>query len=270
MHPNAQFDFCLLIPCYNNFPGLIHSIRSVVYDPAKYCVLVVDDGSKESVDENSVRNELNEKINLVVLRNEYNLGITYTLNRGLAYILNHFDTLFIARLDCGDICHSERFVKQVEWMHDNPSTMLLGSWCYFQERDTLERYTYRTPLLHDEIKKEMYYRNVFIHPTVMFRTGIVTEIGLYPGNFPYAEDYAFFWRIIERYPSAIIGECLVTCEINKSGISYQNKSKQLMARWRVVNAFGANLALKFLACARLILLFIIPGQLSLRFKKWRS
>ncbi|RYG36043.1 MAG: hypothetical protein EOO01_31080 [Chitinophagaceae bacterium] len=149
-------------------------------------------------------------------------------------------------------------------------TALLGSWCYFEEKDTHEKYIYRTPVEHSAILKEMYFRNAFIHPTVMFRKSVLKEVGFYPKSFEYAEDYAFFWRIIRLFPCAILDECLVTCEINKGGISYQNKGKQLIARWRVVNAFGSNLALKFIACARLILLFIIPRELTLQIKKWMT
>jgi glycosyltransferase involved in cell wall biosynthesis len=270
MPANAHYDFCLLIPCYNNLPGLLHSLESVVYIADKFCIVIVDDGSKEPVTESQLKEALNTQTNLTILRNEHNLGITDTLNKGLTWIDEHINTAYIARLDCGDTCHPERFFRQMEWMRNNPATGLLGTWCYFEEKATGEKYIYRTPLDHAAILKEMHLRNVFIHPTVMFNNSVLKETGLYPTTFEHAEDYAFFWRIIQSYPSAILGECLVTCEINKEGISYQNKSKQLKARWRVVKTFGSNLALKFLACARLILLFLIPGMLTLQFKKWRT
>ena len=44
-----EIDFCLLIPCYNNFNVLIVSLKSVIYSAGNYLVLVIDDGSKETV-----------------------------------------------------------------------------------------------------------------------------------------------------------------------------------------------------------------------------
>ena len=34
----------------------------------------------------------------------------------------------IARMDSDDICHPERFEKQINFMIDNPDVKVLGSW----------------------------------------------------------------------------------------------------------------------------------------------
>ena len=44
-----KIDFYLLIPFYNNLPGLLHSLQSVQYDADKYAVGIVDDGSTQPV-----------------------------------------------------------------------------------------------------------------------------------------------------------------------------------------------------------------------------
>jgi hypothetical protein len=44
-----EMDFCLLIPCYNNFNGLIVSLKSVIYSSENYLVLFIGDGSKEAI-----------------------------------------------------------------------------------------------------------------------------------------------------------------------------------------------------------------------------
>ena len=79
-------DFCLLIPCYNNFNGLIVSLKSVIYSSGNYLVLVIDDGSKESVTIERINAAMDVKKPVVVLQNEKNLGITATLNKGLSWI----------------------------------------------------------------------------------------------------------------------------------------------------------------------------------------
>ena len=53
-----ELDFCLLIPCYNNKAGLMHSLTSVKYPPNRFLVLVVDDGSAEPINEKEISNQL--------------------------------------------------------------------------------------------------------------------------------------------------------------------------------------------------------------------
>ncbi|HKO79785.1 MAG TPA: glycosyltransferase [Chitinophagaceae bacterium] len=270
MKPFGEIDFCLLIPCYNNYEGLVLSLKSVVYPTDNFLIVVIDDGSKEGVTLERINQGIGIKKPMIVLQNEKNLGITATLNKGLAWIEENTDTKYIARLDCGDICAAERFVMQVQYMDANSQIGLLGSWCQFQDKKTLEKYSYRTPVQHADIIKTMYFRNVFIHPTVMFRRTLLKQSGYYPGGFELAEDYAFFWKLIKIKQSFILDKFLVVCDLNKGGLSYSNKGKQLIARWRVVKTFGSNLALKITACARLIVLFILPKGIALQLKKWRK
>lgn len=263
-------DFCLLIPCYNNFDGLIVSLKSVMYSPENYLVVILDDGSKDAVTAERVYKEINKNKPVVVLQNEKNLGITATLNKGLSWIEKNTGAKYIARLDCGDICMEERFIMQVQYMDAHPEAGLVGSWCRIIDEETSFNYSYKAPLQHDAIKKAMYFRNVFMHATVMFRTSLLKEVGYYPINFEYAEDYAFFWKLINASESFVIDKFLVICELNKKGLSYSNKSKQLLARGKVVRTFGSNLVLKITAYIRLILLFILPKEIALQLKKRRG
>ncbi len=266
----SVLDFCLLIPCYNNFNGLIRSLESVTYFSGNYVVLIVDDGSNEPLSLERIKNELKEAKPLVVLRNEKNSGITAALNKGLAWISENTNTKYIARLDCSDICHPERFIIQVQYMNDHPGVGLTGSWCQIIDKEISFSYSYKTSVQHDDICKEMYYRNVFMHATVMFRASLLKKSGYYPTNFEYAEDYAFFWMLIKVSQSFVLDKFLVICELNKGGLSYSNKGKQLKARWKVVRAFGKNKLMQSFAFIRLLLLYILPKELLLHLKKWKG
>ena len=266
----GEIDFCLLIPCYNNFSGLIISLESVVYPSENYLVLVIDDGSKDPVTIERLNKEMKIKKPVVVLQNEKNLGITVTLNKGLSWIEENTNTKYIARLDCGDTCVAERFVTQVQYMDANPEIGLTGSWCRIIDEETSFNYSYKAPVQDDAIRKAMYFRNVFMHATVMFRTSLLKKTGYYPTNFEYAEDYAFFWNLMNVSKVCIIGKFIVVCELNKRGISYKNKGKQLFARAKVINAFGSNLVLKISAYMRLALLFVLPKGILLQLKKWKG
>jgi hypothetical protein len=156
----------------------------------------------------------------------------------------------------------------VQYLDAHTGTGLIGSWCGFEDRESGTGYLYKTPSQHKDILKAIHFRNLFIHPTVMFRTCLLKEVGYYPTDFEYAEDYAFFWKLARARESAILTEFLVTCELNKGGISYKNKRNQLLARARVVRTFGSNLVFRLIAYSKLLILFLVPQRMTLQIKKW--
>lgn len=263
-------DFCLLVPCFNNEAGLIRSLCSVVYDPSKCVAVVVDDGSSSPLDQTKLQHDIGNSIEVKVLRMERNGGITKALNAGLDWITRNVDTGLIARLDCGDLCDPQRFDLQAGLMKQDMELVLTGSWCYFRDYGSGQQYGYITAVTHENIMKEMHSRNVFIHPTVMFRTSAVIEAGFYPGGFELVEDYALFWKLARLGKVAVIDKFLVTCEIRKTGISFSNKGKQLIARWKVVRTFGSAPVLKLGGFLRLTTLLVLPKGLVLWLKQKKA
>lgn len=264
---NKPFDFCLLIPCYNNFEGLILSLKTVNYFPGRYTILIMDDGSEAPVTSEKIKSLVNTQCDLFILRNETNKGITDALNKGLKWIEENNNCKFVARLDCGDQCDRSRFYKQMEYLGAHPDTGLLGSWCTFENKSTSLRYLYKTPSQHDQIKKAMYFRNVFIHPTVIFKTELLKKAGYYPTNFDHAEDYAFFWQLTKITNTHIIDELLVACEINDKGISLKNRKEQLNSRRRIIATYGTDMFLKTSGIFRIWVLLLLPKRLVLLLRK---
>lgn len=266
MGPQKEFDFCLLIPCYNNRQGLLRSLQSVHYDTARYYVLIVDDGSEEALEVVSLKTEIDREMSLYVLRKTVNEGITKALNDGLKWIETRNDVQYVARLDCGDTCMEDRFYKQVNLLNINKQIVLSGTWCVFRDPVTGKAYTYRTPTEHEAIVRGMHYRNLFIHPTIIFRLTTAKAIGYYPEDFEYAEDYAFCWGLLNEGEGHIMEEVLVCCEISHTGISWKNKRKQLKARWKVIKKFASHTIRKVLGFTRVLTLFLIPANLILCLK----
>jgi len=262
-----KIDFYLLIPFFNNLPGLLHSLRSVQYDADKYTVVIVDDGSSEPITHDVLYKELSRNISVEIIQLPCNKGITAALNTGLQWILKQDNAPFIARLDCGDVCSPERFHRQVAFLKENPSVNLVGSWCIFKDHTTNVAYRYITPTRHKKIKRGMHFRNIFIHPTVMWRFDAMKDGELYPDTFPDAEDYGFFYQLLKKGEGAIIPEYLVTCEINHKGISLSSRKKQLQSRIKVVQEYGRNRVLRYLGVFKLRLLLIIPYNIVFSIKK---
>lgn len=261
------YDFHILIPFYNNLPGLIRSLRSIVYDPLAYCLLIVDDGSKEMLRHEDLLSYLPQSLSLTILRLRENQGITKALNTGLKWLEENGNSRYIARLDCGDLCTPDRFDRQVAFLDGHPEVGLVGSWCIFKDFRTGDSYRYKTPTEHKKILKEMHFRNVFIHPTVMWRSDMTRKVGVYPENFPRAEDYGFFYEIISVSEAAVLPSELVISEINPQGISLQFRREQLKSRMKVVRQYGKNRIFRLLGVLKLWLLLVIPYKIILNIKK---
>jgi glycosyltransferase involved in cell wall biosynthesis len=262
-----MLDFYILIPYYNNADGLFRSLNSIKYIKEKYRVLIVDDGSviplcKELFPENIWENHLIELIKL-----PHNKGITAALNTGLEYILKKNDAYFIARLDCGDICMPGRFYLQVETLHANPEIQLLGTWCLFKDFKTGSQYLYKSKTTHTEIVKEMHWKCSFIHPTVMFTKKVLEDAGSYPDGYPYAEDYAFFFKICLRYQTQILPQALTIAEITNTGLSSTKRKPQFVSKLKVVLQFHKYKRLMLYGLLRQIVLYILPFSFILGIKK---
>ena len=262
-----SYDFCLLIPYYNNLPGLISSLKSIVYDSLAYALLIVDDGSNDPLLKEDILPYLPQPLSITILRLGENQGITRALNTGLRWLEEKQCCRYIARLDCGDLCTPDRFQRQVQFLDANPKISLLGSWCIFKNFRTGDSYRYITPTAYKDILKEMHFRNVFIHPTVMWRSCITREIGVYPEDFPHAEDYGFFYEIISRDEAAVLPAELVICEINPQGISLHYRNEQLKSRIKVIRQYGNNRLLRLIGVFKLWILLVIPYKMILETKK---
>ena len=264
-----ELDFCLLIPCYNNTEGLKRSLASVHYPTNKYLIVVVDDGSNDPVTFESIQ-QVGEQKPIHILRLESNKGITYALNTGLQWILNNTAAKYIGRLDCSDVCHEKRFVEQVHFLETHLTVGLLGSWCIFKSKDSAHAFRYTTPLTDSAIRKWMHLRNVFIHPAVMFRTELIKKAGLYPYQYPHAEDYAFFWMLLQHTEAAILNQYLVTCTLNPAGLSAANRRLQMESCKKIIAQFGNNPLLKALGLLNTLLRMLLPQKLILRLKTWKT
>ena len=261
-------DFYVVIPCYNDLSGLIESLNSIHYHDEKFAILIIDDGSDDPVQRSVLKPFLTKDLQLEIIRIPVNMGITNALNAGLQWLRDHSTQFrYVARLDCGDLCDVNRFHRQVEYMDHHPDTDLLGSWCVFRNFDNDESYTYKTPSDIKRIRRGMYFRNIFIHPTVMWRAESMRDKS-YPEKFPHAEDYGLFYELIHQdLKCVILPEVLMICRLRQQGLSFANRDEQLKSRIKVIRQFGNNRVLKGLGVLKLGILRLIPYSIVFRIKK---
>ncbi len=205
----------VLMPVYNGEKYLreaIDSILSQIFTDFEF--LIINDGSTDqSV---AIINSYHDpKIRLV--HNEKNLGLIYTLNKGLG--LSRGD--YIARMDCDDISLRGRLKTQVDFLENHPDVAVLGT-----SVKTLgaNKDIWKYPKRNDEIKFELLFRSVLAHSSVIFRTGL--EGLVYDEKYENAEDYELWCRLIERYKFHNLQTPLVKYRIHEGQESEINKENQ--------------------------------------------
>ena len=113
----------VLMGIYNCAPTLqeaLDSLYAQTYQDFK--IILCDDGSKDDTlkiaEENAKKHP-----NVVVIKNERNMGLNYTLNHCLEYA----DTEYCARMDGDDISLPTRFEKQIKFMDEHPELALCST-----------------------------------------------------------------------------------------------------------------------------------------------
>ncbi len=255
----------LLIPHYNNIEGLQKSLGSINETEA-IDVLVVDDGSNEVPDLSELKQNFTNINEIFLIDLKQNKGIETALNTGLDWIRTK-KYKYIARLDAGDTCEINRFHIQKQYLQEHTDIYLIGSWVNFVDMEDNVLFTLKVPTEHQEIKKKMFFNNMFIHPSVMFRANVIEEIGLYPYDFPALEDHAYFFNMVNHYKTANIPKALINYEMNPESISNLKRKTQVKSRIRLIKKYFYFGYYPIAGLIRSYILFFFPRNILTKLKQ---
>ena len=250
-----QSSIIIIIPHYNDLIGLHNTISSIDED-IDLDIIIIDDGSINKPDYKSI--EIKHTVFLEFL--DKNSGIETALNLGLDFSLKK-DYKLIGRLDCGDLCHKNKFTKQVKYLNKNQDVMLLGCWARVLDEKHIFKFYLKHPVNYKKIKTGMYLNSMFVHPSVVFRSEIISTTGKYPLNRKAAEDYAFFFKVVNYYKSENYPEILLDYIISTKSISVKNRKKQVYNRIRVLLDNFYFGPLPVYGILRNIILMLIPVKI---------
>jgi hypothetical protein len=203
----------VLMTVFNGERHLREAIDSVIGQTfGDFELLVVDDGSTDgtaalldAVSDPRVR----------VTRNDENLGLTPSLNRGLALARG----ALVARHDADDVSEPERLARQVAFLDANPEVALVGAW-YRKIDDAGASLGERTlPMDHDRIRLALNFYCPFVHSAAAFRASVVREMGGYDEAFVYAQDYDLWSRLAVAHRVANVGEPLVRYRVGATTLT---------------------------------------------------
>ena len=181
----------VFIPVYNRERYLVETLDSVLAQSfTDFEVVLVDDGS---VDRSIEIIEAYQDPRIRLFRNEKNLGIPRTRNRGLEEARGEF----IALLDSDDIMLPKRLQTQLDYFDAHAECVGLGSWSQYinAEGKVIKRLCTR-PLSNQKIKASLLFHCAIHNRTFMARASVLKELG-YNNDFTRCQDYELLMRLAD-------------------------------------------------------------------------
>lgn len=174
--------------------------------------VICDDGSTVNTEVFSELKNLDPRI--VVICNETNRGLAYSLNR----CIEESKGIYLARQDADDISHPQRLEKQVEFLRIHPRIGFVGSnieyfdhevWGHYDLKEYPEKkdFLLTPPFMHASI---VYRREVFSRKENLYRVAKETRR---------CEDYDLFMDLYSKgYRGANIQQYLYLVRENKDSL----------------------------------------------------
>jgi glycosyltransferase involved in cell wall biosynthesis len=216
----------VLMPVYNAEKYLHEAIDSILNQTYKHFeLIIINDGSTDRSEE-IIKSYKDPRIQY--LKNNTNLGLSATLNKGLQLATGKY----IARMDADDISHPARFEKQVAYLESHPDYGIVGSMYVMLDG---ERKIYEIGGMSfredEEIKISLFSNNVFAHGETMFRKELIDR-----HNFSYnkiynpCEDYYLWTQMSSFTKFHILENILYYYMISPDGMSGTGKKWKIMKR----------------------------------------
>lgn len=225
----------VILPVYNSERYLREAIESILNQTfSDFELIIIDDRSTdnslqiaESFGDRRIRIHINE----------VNSGRAASDNTGHKLATGEY----FARMDSDDICHPQRFEKQIAYLKDHPDVNVVGSWMQnFGASSFLNKYP-------ESIAKARSFTLFGLpvgNPSIILRGSLFREKGMYYANeLRQTEDYDFFARYINELNVVTLPEALIKYRTypdvqkndilaERSAVSHQVR-RSILERWGI-------------------------------------
>ncbi len=248
--PKVTPRISIIMSAYNEARHIGCAIESILAQSfSDWELIVIDDGSRDTTTE-IVEGYAARDSRIRLIRNETNLGLPASLNRGIGAAKADL----IARADADDINLPRRLEVQHEYMRDHPEVDVVGTGAYLLDIEGRRVTAVALPATHEELERLPFLGSHFFHPSVMTRKAFFEKAGLYDPGYLRTEDKELWLRGLARgCVYANIPEPLVEYSANgyarswKSVIRETRELRRIAARYD--DRFGAIGLLLWLAKA---------------------
>ena len=206
----------VIIPAHNCAHYICQAIDSALIQEVPMEILVIDDGSQDNLDQ--VMKNYEKEPRIRYLKNEKNLGVARTRNKGVALAKGNY----IAFLDADDYWVENKLKKQLALMQEQGTVICSTARELMLPNGELtghiipvkERISYRRQMLHNQINCS----------SVLIKTEVAREFPMHHDDSH--EDYLMWLEVLKKYRVACaVNEPLLKYRISttgKSGVKIQS------------------------------------------------
>ncbi len=226
----------VIMPAYNAEKYIGEAIDSILKQTfTDFEFIIIDDCSTDSTAE-IIKSYTDERIKYY--KNERNLGIANTLNRGLDLATGEY----IVRMDSDDISLPKRFEKQIKFMNKHKDVVVLGTGIEFFGGLNGTRHFSKT---HERLRVDLLFGCCLAHPTTMLRAKRFGKNGLhYNPFFSKMEDFDLWERVSKDYKMATVPEVLVKYRAHPDQVSKKISESNVLQTCKIIKRqwerFGLN------------------------------
>lgn len=236
------YSLSVIMPIFNGDKYLREAIDSVLNQThSDFEFIIINDGSSDNTSQ--IIHDYAKKDSRIKIIERENRGLIYSLNQGI----NESENEIIVRMDADDICHPERFEKQLEYMMKNNNIIASGTLVELidSDGDIISHFTSKTG--HDEIDQQ-HMRGVggaIVHPSAMIKKAALIEVGLYDDRYPHAEDLDLWLKLAEVGQLGNVPLYLLKYRQHAESIGYTKRNSQLESAENAVYAAYERRGLRF-------------------------
>ncbi len=226
----------ILLATRNRATLLIQALQSIQRQAYRRIeILVFDDGSSDGTPEVLAQATKNEP-RLRWFRHERSQGLAHALN----CLIANSQGEYLARMDDDDWAHPNRIEHQLAYLKAH-GLDVCGTW--YRRRAGFRQSTMRPPTSHDAICAELLFQPPLLHPSVMLRREIIERFGAYSEDYPHAEDYELWIRLVPQCRFGNVPEVLMSYRLSATQVSRQYNPEQVRSAQRIRIAYLEKLGI---------------------------
>jgi glycosyltransferase involved in cell wall biosynthesis len=218
----ARPKVSVVMSAYNGEGYLRESVESILNQTfTDFEFIIVDDGSTDGTWD-ILTEYAGQDQRIALVKNLENIGLTKSLNKGLALAKGGF----IARQDADDISCRERLAYQVCFLDEFPDVGVLGTWVAYINKEGHQESVWETPARAAIVKWSLLFGNCIAHPSVMLRHFLVKGGIAYRSEISYAQDYELWVRLSDKTQLNNLPEVLYLRRVHEQMIGIKNYEQQ--------------------------------------------
>jgi glycosyltransferase involved in cell wall biosynthesis len=212
----------VLMSAYNAEKHIEEAVQSILDQSYKdFEFIIINDGSNDNTLEKlRAFADLDNRIRLI---DQSNIGLTNSLVKMVELARGKY----LARMDADDVSHKERLTLQIQYLEDNLSVGMIGSWVHIIDEVGSIISNKKLVTLDKKIQKKIIYGNQFVHGSVMLRKDIFFLAGGYDDTFKYSQDYDLWLRVSKISKCVNYPFYLYLLRVHKDSLSCKNSDSQL-------------------------------------------